>query len=93
MRMLCLVERGIGSLRVLSIQRLLTGIIDVLEYLSHKSLFKYHHIIEDRVACDKDPHIDMMPSLEHVGIISPETIIESTEGDQEKETIHTPLDI
>jgi hypothetical protein len=72
---------------------LLTGIIDVLEDLSHKSLFKHHQIIEDRVAGDEDPHIDMIPSLEHMRVISPETIIEGTEGDQKKETIHTPLDI
>tara|TARA_B100000767_G_C19354878_1_gene365338 strand:- start:184 stop:441 length:258 start_codon:yes stop_codon:yes gene_type:complete len=78
---------------VLGIQRLLTGIIDVLEDLSHKSLFKHHQIIEDRIAGDEDPHIHMMPSLEHVRVISPETIIEGTEGNQEKETIHSPLDI
>jgi len=89
-RVLGLMQGGVRTLGVLSIQRLLARVMDVLEDAMHEPRFKDQQIIQHDIHHPEYPHIYVVFRLYFVRVIFPDRIIETTYEAETEETLHIP---
>jgi len=89
-RVLGLMQGGVRTLGVLSIQGLLARVMDVLEHAMHEARFKDQQIIQHDIHHPEYPHIDVVFRLYFVRVICPDRIIETTDEAETEESLHIP---